>query len=499
MSMGRWIGFCLSLVLAVLPPAFGQAASPSSQHEVQEIMALTYPEGKTVSVKLIGTSRLAGAKGEAKVERKRGATEIEIELDEMRPAMLFGGDFATYVFWTVSPEGFANNVGEFVLEGNRGKLNVTTRLQAFGMFVTAEPHYMVRSPSRFVVMENTKLKSDLKTAVETSEIPYRGYQGEYKSTRESIPKELEAKSEMRTELLQAQKAVELAERAQAEKYALVKLTEARMSLKKAEASEKGRVDKKQVAILGKEAVRLAFEAQTAAEDARIAEKKKADEAERARLATEAADAQRRAADEAAQRQEAARLAAEEAARKEEENRKAQAAARSREEEAARRAAEEAARRQEAEAAAASATREREEARNRMAQALGQIAETRSTARGLIVNLPDILFDTGKATLRSEAREVISRIAGVLMIAQGITLKIEGHTDSVGGDEYNQKLSEQRAGSVKEYLEKAGVKPELITIEGFGKTQPIADNNSAAGRQKNRRVEIVISDQAGVKP
>jgi outer membrane protein OmpA-like peptidoglycan-associated protein len=135
----------------------------------------------------------------------------------------------------------------------------------------------------------------------------------------------------------------------------------------------------------------------------------------------------------------------------------------------------------------------------MAQALGQIAETRTTARGLIVNLPDILFDTGKSTLRPEAREVISRIAGVLMIAQGITLKIEGHTDSVGGDEYNQKLSEQRAGSVKEYLEKAGVKAELITTQGFGKTQPIADNTTAAGRQKNRRVEIVISDQPGVKP
>jgi outer membrane protein OmpA-like peptidoglycan-associated protein len=465
-------------------------------------MAVTYPEGKTVSVKVAGTSRLPRAKGEAKVERKRGATEIEIELDEMRPAMLFGGDFATYVFWTVSPEGFATNVGEFVLEGNRGKLNVTSRQQTFGMFVSAEPHYLVRTPSRFVVIENTELKSDLRTPAQTSKIRFQGGEADYKFTRETIPRELEARSEMRTELLQARKAVELAERAQAEKYALVKLTEARVSLRKADEAEKGRVDRRQVAILGKEAVRLAFEAQTEAEDARIAEKKRADEAERARLAADAAEAQRRAAEEAAQRQEAARLAAEEAARREEENRKAQAAARLREEEAARRAAEEAARRREAEAAAARAAdeanraaREREEAKNRMAQALGQIAETRSTARGLIVNLPDILFDTGKATLRPEAREVISRIAGVLMVAQGFNLKVEGHTDSVGGDEYNLKLSEQRAGSVREYLEKAGVKPELITTEGFGKTQPLADNNTAAGRQKNRRVEIVIGDES----
>jgi outer membrane protein OmpA-like peptidoglycan-associated protein len=502
MSVRRWFVSGLIVFLAALPASFGQAASQAPQQEVQEIMAVTYPEGKTVSVKLVGTSRLARAKGEAKVERKRGATEIEIELDEMRPAVLFGGDFATYVFWTISPEGLANNVGEFVLEGNRSKLNVTSRLQTFGMFVTAEPHYLVRSPSRFVVMVNTELKSDLRTPAQTSKIGFRGYEGEYKFVRESIPRELEARSEMRTELLQARKAVELAERAQAEKYALVKLTEARVSLRKTEESEKGRVDKRQVAILGKEAVRLAFEAQTEAEEARIAEKQRADEAERARLAGEAADAQRRAAQEAAQRQEAARLAAEEAARREEENRKAQAAARLREEEAARKAAEEAARRREAEAAAARAaeeasraSREREEARNRMAQALGQIAETRTTARGLIVNLPDILFDTGKSTLRPEAREVISRIAGVLMVAQGINLKVEGHTDSVGGDEYNQRLSEQRASSVKEYLEKAGVKPDLITTEGFGKTQPISDNNTAAGRQKNRRVEIVIGDQS----
>src|SRR4029434_6120726 len=138
MIVRRCFGFGLCLVLAALPGtlALGEATSQAPQVEVEEIMAVTYPEGKTVSVKLLGTSRLAGAKGEAKVERKRGATEIEIELDEMRPDMLFGGDFATYVFWTVSPEGSATNVGEFVLEGNRSKLNVTTRQQALGMLVT---------------------------------------------------------------------------------------------------------------------------------------------------------------------------------------------------------------------------------------------------------------------------------------------------------------------------------------------------------------------------
>src|SRR5262249_16141368 len=173
MNIRRCFGLGLGLVLAALPGALGQAAGQAPQSESQEIMALTYPEGKTVSVKLLGTSRLPRAKGEAKVERKRGTTEIEIELDEMRPALLFWADSATYVFWTVSPEGFPTNVGEFVLQGNRSKLNVTSRLQIFGMFVTAEPHYLVRTPSHFVVMENMELKSNLRTPLQTSKIRFQ--------------------------------------------------------------------------------------------------------------------------------------------------------------------------------------------------------------------------------------------------------------------------------------------------------------------------------------
>jgi outer membrane protein OmpA-like peptidoglycan-associated protein len=134
----------------------------------------------------------------------------------------------------------------------------------------------------------------------------------------------------------------------------------------------------------------------------------------------------------------------------------------------------------------------------MQQALGLVAETRETARGLIVNLPDILFDTGRATLRPAAREVVSRIAGILLVSRGYRLKIEGHTDTVGSDAYNQKLSEKRAQSVYDYLLKAGVSPDLMTTAGFGKSQPVAPNTTAAGRQKNRRVEIVIEDTGELK-
>ncbi len=453
----------------VARPSLAQTAAPAQSDRAGEIMALTYPEGKTVSVKFQGTTRLPEAKGEAKVERKKGATEIEIELDEMRPAILFGGDFNTYVFWTVSPEGYVSNVGEFVLDGNRGKLNVTTRLETFGMVVTAEPHFLVRSPSRFVVLENSS-KEKLDASIQTSQIRYQGHEAEYKFQRESLPKNLEATSEMRSDVSQAQKAVELAERSQAEKYSLVKLTEARLLLRKTEEAVRGRLDKKEITNLGKETVRLGYQAQTEAEQAQVDERKRAQEAEQQRLTAEAAEATRRAAEEAAKREEDARRAA------------AEVEART---EAAQRA----------EAAAAKATQEREEARKRMQEALGRIAETRDSARGLIVNLPDILFDTAKSTLQPQAREVISRIAGILMVQPGLSLKIEGHTDSVGSDEYNTTLSQHRAESVKEYLAQAGVKQEIITTQGLGETTPVADNNTADGRQKNRRVEIIIDDSA----
>jgi outer membrane protein OmpA-like peptidoglycan-associated protein len=484
----------VSVALGALAQATAPAGSQAT--EVRESLALTYPEGKTITIKLMGTSRLPKANGEAKVERKKGATEIEIELDEMKPAVLFGGDFNTYILWSVSPEGYPTNLGEFVLAGNRSKLNVSTRLETFGLFVTAEPHYLVRSPSRFVVLENTRPTQQLGILKQTSQIRYRGYEGMYQFQRESLEKAPEARGEVRSELQQAQTAVRLAERAQAEKYALEKLTEARVYLRRAEEAVQGGVDRQVISNLGKTSIRTAYEAQQQAEEAAAqaaAEaERKAREAEEARLREEA----QRSADEAARR----RQAEEEARRQAEEAARLQA-------EEARRAAEEAARRQEAEAAAARAAadaeraaaeaeraaREREEARARMQQALGQVAETRDTARGLIVNLPDILFDFNKATLRSQAREVISRIAGILMVARGFRLKVEGHTDSVGSEEYNLELSGKRAQSVRDYLVSAGVSSDLIATQGLGESSPIADNSTAEGRQKNRRVEIVIED------
>jgi len=121
-----------------------------------------------------------------------------------------------------------------------------------------------------------------------------------------------------------------------------------------------------------------------------------------------------------------------------------------------------------------------------------VLDTRETARGLIVNMSDVLFDTGQYTLRPGAKEKLAKVSGILLAHPGLVLAVEGHTDSVGGDDYNQTLSEHRAGAVREYLVAQGIPPDSVTAQGFGKTMPVADNGTAEGRQQNRRVEIVVS-------
>src|SRR5262249_29806518 len=138
--------------------------------------------------------------------------------------------------------------------------------------------------------------------------------------------------------------------------------------------------------------------------------------------------------------------------------------------------------------------ERAALKEQLRQQLNLILETRSTARGLIVNMSDVLFDTAKYTLRPGAREKLAKVAGILLAHPTLRLEVEGHTDSVGGDDYNQHLSEQRASSVRDYLTQNGIQTANISSMGFGKTRPVASNDTAAGRQQNRRVELVVSGE-----
>src|SRR6202790_267142 len=146
-------------------------------------------------------------------------------------------------------------------------------------------------------------------------------------------------------------------------------------------------------------------------------------------------------------------------------------------------------------ASAQAENEKAQLRAQLLNQLNSILQTRDSARGLIVNMSDVLFDTGSYTLKPGAREKLAKISGILLAHPGLTLQIEGHTDSVGTDDFNQQLSERRADSVRDFLAEQGVAASSITAHGFGKTQPVATNDTANGRQRNRRVELVVNGAA----
>jgi len=143
---------------------------------------------------------------------------------------------------------------------------------------------------------------------------------------------------------------------------------------------------------------------------------------------------------------------------------------------------------------AQAEAEKTELRAQLLIQFNAILQTRDSARGLIVNMSDVLFDTGKYTLRPLAREKLAKVAGIISGHPGLRLDVEGHTDSVGGDDYNQRLSEQRGTAVRDYLTRQGMAANSVTAKGFGKTQPVASNDTAGGRQQNRRVEMVVSGE-----
>lgn len=490
----------------ITPAAFAQTTEPVQAIKpvtaTRQSLAIQYPEGANLGVRFQGTFRDPEATGMAKVERLKGTTRIHIDLEGLRPAAYFGGDYNTFVLWTVSPEGHVDNVGEFILEGNKSKLNVTTHLETFGMFVTAEPHFLVSSPSRFVVLENTVPKQNITgVMIKTAEITYRGYEGSYRFDRESLANFNRVKGETRSDLAQAETSIDLAMRAGADKYARNELAVAEEDLRKAREAAGVGLGKQNMMLMGHDVVRKAVAAQKLAEQrafqAALDAERKAHADETTRLENSIKEAQSDA--------ERARLEAQQ--RELQLNIEQQARDRAQKEaaEAARRAAEAEAQARQAEMQAQQLANEKqqlanektqaelatEQARAQLQKALSQVAETRETTRGLIVNLPDILFDFNKSTLRPEGREVLSKIAGILLVAKDYRMKLEGYTDIIGSDAYNLKLSQRRADSVHDYLAQAGISPDRMESVGFGKTNPVASNATAAGRQKNRRVEILI--------
>ncbi|MGA7792078.1 MAG: OmpA family protein [Candidatus Acidiferrales bacterium] len=480
-----------------------------------------------------GTDLMAGAKGEAKVDSHRGAMEIKVEFSNMQKPTTFGGEYLTYVMWAISPEGRPVNLGEVLIGNNdRSKLDVTTDLQAFAMIVTAEPYYAVRRPSNVVVMENA-IRPD---TVGTTEVVDAKYElidrGGYIPTGYKFDPVI-LNSKLPLEFFEARNALRIAQSAGAENYATSSYANAAGQMKQADDMAIRRsVDKKRLSSTSRLVVQTA-------EDAREISVKRIDEirAEAGRtadanrvasanaetrsaeaLAADAVRAQENAEDKTRDAQDSARNAAAGQAQAERDNAAAQqqkldAQADSDRNRAAAADANQATadaqqhqRDAEAEsadsrAAAANsdqqfqqAVRDREELRARLLVQFNTILETRDTARGLVVNMSDVLFDSGKFTLRPSAREKLAKISGIILAYPSLALSIEGNTDSVGGDAYNQQLSENRASSVRDYLATQGIPGASMTAQGFGKTQPVAPNDTAEGRQQNRRVELVVSGE-----
>ena len=453
-----------------------------------------------------GTALMPEARGEAKVESKQGYIEIEVEFDDLQSATRFGPEFLTYVMWAITPEGRATNLGEVILNGTKSKLNVTTELQSFGLVVTAEPYFAVAQPSDAVVMENV-VRKDTVGKVEEIDAKYELLQrGQYTVNVQPAdlrPMALDKNTPL--DLYEARNAVRIAKWAGADVAAAESFQKASKLLEQAESYQARKAGSKPVAMTAREAVQTAEDARLitlkrqeedrlAAERAASAGRESqanaaADEATRARLLAEQQqrlDAEGRAraeADTAAARAQAdrAKLDADAASQRAALDKEAALAA----SELARKAALE------------QAEREKQELRSKLAEQLNKVLETRDSARGLIVNMSDVLFDTGKFTLRPVAREKLSQLSGIVIAHPSLKLEIEGHTDSVGTDEYNMTLSQNRAGAVRDFLTQHGMNTSSIASRGFGEGQPVATNDSASGRQQNRRVELVVSgDEIG---
>jgi len=499
------------------------------------ISAINYrPRNGSTKVDFAGTTLLPDGKGYAEVSGEKGYMKIDAHFDNLQPAMKFGPEYLTYVLWAITPEGRAKNLGEVQVDDKDARIQVTTEMQAFGLIVTAEPYFAVTQPSDVVVFENVvtdKTKGKVEAVEAKYELLKRGTYLMNQDAGRLKVKPLEPGAPL--DLAEARNAVELAKLAGADRYAADTFVKASRLLADAEvAREKHKK--------GNEVQQPARQAAQTAEDARLIAMQRQEEefqaaqraaaAERERVAQQQALAAQQAALEAQRRtqQEQDRVRQEQERRRQAEL-DAQAAAASRDQaeqlrleaerqqqaalqaradaEAARAAADaerqraDEARRlaeqqaQHAQAAAAQSEQEKERLRQQLREQLNVILETRETARGLIVNLSDVLFDTASANLKPGAREKLARVAGILASHPDLHIEIEGHTDSVGGEDYNQRLSEKRAESVRAYLVEQKVSPSVVGTAGFGESRPVATNGTSAGRQQNRRVEIVVSGES----
>jgi outer membrane protein OmpA-like peptidoglycan-associated protein len=461
--------------------------------------------GGSTMVDFKGTDLMPLAKGKAKVDSKSGRLQINAELERMMPATKFGSEYLTYVLWAITPEGRPLNLGEVLLDNGKAKLEVTTDLQAFGMIVTAEPYFAVTYPSNLVVVENM-IKYQTKGWEEPINAKFdmlEGGQYTIDVKAADLPAS-NAAPNTPLELLEARNAVAIAKAAGAEQYAGDSMSKAEDFLARAEDYLKRKQGLTPIGTVARGATEMSEDARVLTlklkEQERVAAEKRALQEKTAKAQAEAQAEAERAAKAKADAEEQQRLRQQaEADRLAAEKAKAEADQMRQEAETARAAALAAQQQAQADAekarqAADEAIRQKEEVRQRLLSQLNQVLETKDTPRGLVVSMPDVLFATNRYNLKEAARESLARIAGIILAYPDLRLEIEGHTDSTGTEEYNQVLSEKRAGTVRDYLVDKGVDINTVVAHGLGESDPVAANDTAAGRKLNRRVELIVSGE-----
>jgi len=484
--------------------------------------------GGTTQLDFRGTSLEPTVNGDAHVTGHTGRLLIDANLHKLAPARSFGPEYLTYVLWAITPEGRASNLGEVIPnDGGNARVQVTTGLQVFGMIVTAEPYFAVSRPSNLVVAENVP-RPETMGGIHPITAKFDLLQkGQY--TVNITPAQLPATNMDKSVPLQLQEAensIAIAKAAGADQYAADTLQKAQAYLAQgqdyyrrkqgitpigavARAATQSAEDARLLTLEKKQQEQAAAErqraqdqiqqAQTQADQAAARATAARDEAQRQSEARALADQERQAAEQArlqaeqaAQQAAADRAAAQQQLQQAEQQRQGlvqQQQALSQQAEQARLQA------QQAEQERLQVQQQAEQQRQRLLTQLNQVLQTRDTARGLIVNMSDVLFDLNKATLRPGARLRLAKVAGIILAYPDLKLEIDGFTDNTGTPEYNQTLSDKRAKSVSDFLTSQGVPAGAVTTRGMGESNPVASNANAAGRQMNRRVELVVSGTA----
>jgi outer membrane protein OmpA-like peptidoglycan-associated protein len=487
------------LLCAISSPFYGQEPSPTAQPQQQQpimpeqnnngnnnvplykiqvvgrdIPAINYwHRSGSTKIGFAGTSLLPQGKGQANVTSK-GQTFIDAKFEGFVPANSFGVEYLTYVLWAITPQGRPVNLGEIIPGGSKAQMNVTTNLQQFALIVTAEPYFAVTTPSDLVVMQNTVNKDKTTGIIDTVNVHYNLLpRGAYVQTagQHAVLNPVKPSDKSPLQLYEAINAVQIAEAAGAAQYAPDILAKAKQELQNAQTMADNKKSNR------KEMITYARGAVQDAEDARVStlRRMQQEKEHQQQLAMQQAQMDAQQAQIAAQQEALKRAQADAQA--------AQAAAAAANARAAQAAAEH---------QAQQANNQTEEMRERLRAQLSQVLQTQETARGLIVNMSDVLFDTAKYTLKPEAREKLAKVSGILLAYPNLKVQVEGYTDNVGGEQYNLTLSQQRGDAVRAYLVSQGVSPDNITATGYGMSNPIADNATAAGRAQNRRVQLVVS-------